>query len=213
MEDNSIFLHQLDKLHDRRLKELLLQTGIVQRFASGTELLHSGQYIKLVPIVLSGVLKVMREDASGRELLLYFIRPGESCIMTLFAVRGNTPSMIRAVVDEDAELLLVPVDIVHKQIGEHRDWLDFTFALFQQRYEELLHMVNDIAFGSVDERLIELLRTRSRLSGTREISATHQQLADDIGTAREVVSRLLKKFEMDGRIEMTRGKIILRLPE
>ncbi|MBK8555231.1 MAG: Crp/Fnr family transcriptional regulator [Lewinellaceae bacterium] len=207
METHTDLIRKLSKLQDRNVKELLLATGVIQNFEAGTELLYPGQYIKLVPIVLSGTLKVLRDDDSGKEILLYFIRPGESCIMTLFAVRGNSPSMVRAIVDENAELLLVPVEVISQQLSAHRDWLDFTFALFKQRYEELLQIVNDIAFSRVDERLLDLLLTRSKTSQNGEIMATHQQLADDIGTAREVVSRLLKKLENEGRIATSRGKI------
>lgn len=198
-------LDQLDRLQDRQLKELLVQTGVVKSFAAGEELLRVGQYIKFVPIVLNGAIKVSREDGSGREILLYFIRPGESCIMTLFAVRQNTPSLVRASVDENAEILLVPVEAVQRQLSSHRDWLDFSFSLFHQRFEELIEMVNDIAFSRVDERLLDLLRTRGSLNPRGEIQATHQQLADDIGTAREVVSRLLKKLEQEGKIQTGRG--------
>ncbi len=207
--DTTTLFQQLDRLHDRALKELLLKTGIVKNFDAGEELLRTGQYIKFVPIVLKGSLKVLREDDSGREILLYFIRPGESCIMTLFAIRQNSPSLIKAIVDEPVELLLVPVEIVHRDLVHHRDWLDFTFALFQQRYEELLDIVNDIAFNRVDERLLDLLRNRSRQNKSREIVATHQQIADDLGTAREVITRLLKKLETEGIIETGRGRIRL----
>ena len=201
-------MHQfLDRLHDHSLKDLLVKTGIVRHFDAGEELLRTGQYIKFVPIVLQGSLKVMREDDSGREILLYFIRPGESCIMTLFAVRKNTPSQIRAVVDEAAEVLLLPVDTVTRDLNSYRDWLDFTFALFQQRYEELLGIINDIAFNRVDDRLLELLRTRSRLNQSREINATHQQLADELGSVREMVSRLLKGFAEQGLVRLGREQV------
>ncbi len=205
--DSTEILRYLDRLRDHKLKTLLVQTGIVQHFETGVELLRTGQFIKVVPIVLQGSLRVLREDESGRELLLYFIRPGESCIMTLFAVRQNKPSMVRAVVDEPVELLLLPVEMVYRDLGSHRDWVDFTFSLFQQRYEELLGIINDIAFNRVDDRLLDLLRTRSQLSPNREINATHQQLADELGSAREVVSRLLKKLESEGIIETARGRI------
>ncbi|MEZ4919146.1 MAG: Crp/Fnr family transcriptional regulator [Saprospiraceae bacterium] len=207
MDENKRLMQRLDKLHDPKLKETLLAIGIVQQFDSGVEVLHPGQYIKLVPILLSGTIKVMKEDASGRELLLYFIRPGESCIMTLLATRGNTPSMVRAVIDEPSELLLVPSDLVKKQLAENKDWVDFSFMLFKQRYEELLYTINEIAFSSVDKRLWEILKMRSKLNLSGEVFATHQQLADELGTAREVVSRLLKKLESDGKIITSRGNI------
>lgn len=207
--DAAVLFRQLDRLHDAQVKALLVQTGIVKQFDPGEELLRTGQYIRFVPIVLQGSLKVLRQDESGREILLYFIRPGESCIMTLFAVRQNTPSMVRAVVDEPVELLLVPAETVHRDLDNRRDWLDFTFSLFRQRYEELLGIINDIAFNRVDDRLLDLLRTRSRQHPNREVNATHQQLADDLGTAREVVTRLLKKLETEGVVEVGRGRIRL----
>ena len=131
--------------------------------------------------------------------------------MTLFAVQKNTPSMVRAVVEEAAEVLLLPVEMVQRDIAGHRDWRDFTFELFRQRYEELLQTINEIAFSGVDERLVELLRAKSNLNNNLIIHSTHQQLADDLGTAREVVSRLLKRLEVEGKISTARGTIkILR---
>lgn len=198
---------------DDKLKQYLIEAGITRQFDAGTELLRVGQYIKVVPVVLSGSIRVVREDESGRELLLYFVGPDESCVMTIFAVRQNTPSLIRAVVEEPVTVLLLPVERVQKELSSQTTWLDFTFALFLQRFEELLNMVNDIAFRQVDERLLDLLRTRARLSSDGIIHATHQQLADDIGSAREVISRLLKRLEGEGKVQLGRGsvKIISKL--
>ena len=211
---NQDLLANLDRIQDQKLRDMLLETGVVQAFDTGAELLRTGQYIKVVPIVLEGSVRVMREDDSGREILLYFIRPGESCIMTLFAVRQNKPSMVRAVVDEPVQLLLVPFDVVYHNLNQHQNWLDFTFSLLQQRYEEILEIVNEVAFSRVDARLIDLLQRRSKLNVDGIVQATHQQLADELGTAREVVTRLLKKLEADRVIEMERGKVrFLKQPE
>lgn len=192
---------------DAQLLQLLNTYGEEYTFPGGTVLLRDGQYIKWVPLVLGGSIKVVREDQSGRELLLYLIVPGESCVMTLLAVQQNTPSRVRAEVAEAARVLLLPVDAVRRHLSSRKDWLDFIFGLFSRRYEELLQMVQEVAFNRVDERLVDLLRLKCSLQKGPVLRITHQQLADELGTAREVVSRLLKRLEEEQMVRTERGVI------
>ncbi len=129
--------------------------------------------------------------------------------MSFLGGMHNETSKIRAEVEEDAEILFLPVEKVSLFIKEYPEWLDYIFRLYHKRFEELLEIVNAIAFKKVDERLLELLKKKSSLSGSSSVSVTHEQLANELGTARVVVSRLLKKLEEDGKVELGRNKITL----
>lgn len=189
------------------LLEKLKKEGTIKTFAPDTVIIDENDYIKFVPIVLNGSIKVFKLDEDGREMLLYYIKPGESCVMSFLGATCNGTSKIKAVVEEEAEVLLLPVHKAIELIRENPQWIQFIFELYNRRFEELLSVVNAIAFQKVDVRLWELLKTKVKMLKTEEINMTHQQLADELGTAREVVSRLLKQLERDKKISLERNKI------
>jgi CRP/FNR family transcriptional regulator len=184
-------------------------SGQVKLFPAGTVILNINAYIKSLPIVLSGSLKVIKTDDEGKEILLYYIKPGESCIMSFLAGIHNDTSKIKVIVEEDAKLLLIPVGKASEWIREFPEWTDFIFALYQKRFEELLEVVNAVAFQKVDVRLLHLLKQKSSLFQSKEIAITHQQLADELGISREAVSRVLKQMENDKLISLSRNKLSL----
>lgn len=189
------------------LLEKLKKEGTIKTFAPDAVLLDENDYIKFVPIVLNGSVKVLKLDEDGREMLLYYIKPGESCVMSFLGATCNGTSKIKAVVEEKTEVLLLPVRKARDLIRENPQWVQFIFGLYNVRFEELLSVVNAIAFQKIDVRLWELLKTKVKMLKTDELSMTHQQIADELGTAREVVSRLLKQLERDRRLSLGRNKI------
>ena len=191
------------------LNEAVYASGQVKSFPADTVIVNINAYIKSIPIVLSGSIKVMKTDEEGKEILLYYIKAGESCIMSFLAGIHNDTSKIKAIVEEDAEVLLIPVNKASEWIKEFPEWTDFIFALYQKRFEELLEVVNAVAFQKVDVRLLHLLKQKSTLFQSKEISVTHQQLADELGITREAVSRVLKQMENDKLISLGRNKISL----
>jgi len=189
------------------LLEKLKTEGTIKTFSADTVLIDENDYIKFVPIVLNGSLKVFKLDDDGREMLLYYIKPGESCVMSFLGATCNGTSKIKAVVEEEAEVLVLPVHKATELIRENPQWIQFIFELYNRRFEELLSVVNAIAFQKVDVRLYDLLKTKVKMLKTDELNMTHQQIADELGTAREVVSRLLKQLERDKKISLGRNKI------
>ncbi len=201
---------QTDKsLFHSLLNEEVYKTGQIKFFPSGSVIQNINAYIRSIPIVLSGSMKVIRIDEDGQEILLYYIKPGESCIMSFLAGIHHDTSKIKAIVEEDAELLLIPVDKAADWIKKFPEWTDFIFNLYQRRFEELLEVVNAVAFQKLDSRLLQLLKQKSSLFQTKQISITHQQLADELGTTREAVSRVLKQMENDKLVSLSRNKISL----
>lgn len=191
------------------LIERLYEFSIQKEYEAGSVLLNENAYIRSIPIVTRGALKVIRTDEDGKEILLYYIRSGESCIMSFLGGMHNETSKVKAEVEEDAEILFLPMDKVALFIREYPQWLDYIFRLYHKRFEELLEIVNDVTFKKVDERLLSLLNKKRELTGSNILNITHEQLANELGTARTVVSRLLKQLEDMGKVQLGRNKIIL----
>ncbi len=187
----------------------LTQFSTVRNYKAGEMILDENSLIRAIPIVTRGTLKVMRTEEDGREILLYYIKPGESCIMSFLGGLHDERSKVRAEVEEDAEILFLPVEKVSLFIKEYPEWLDYIFRLYHKRFEELLEIVNAIAFKKVDERLLDLLQKKKQVTGSNTLQVTHEQLANELGTARVVVSRLLKQLEESGQLQLGRNKITL----
>lgn len=192
---------------NKELLDKLLKEGTVKSFPPEAVIIEEHDYIKNVPIVLSGSIKVFKLDEDGKEILLYYIKPGESCVMSFLGAACNGTSKIRAVVEEQAEVLILPVYKAIDLIRDNPSWLEFIFQLYNKRFEELLAVVNAVVFQNVDDRLWDLLKTKVQMLHTTELVTTHQQLADELGTAREVVSRLLKQLERNNKIQLSRNKV------
>ncbi len=191
------------------MREKLLALGTIKKYSEGEVIMNENSYIRAIPIVLQGSIRVMRVDDEGREILLYYIRPGESCIMSFLGGIHQDTSKVKAVAEEDVEILFIPIDKVSLLIKESSEWLDYIFRLYHKRFEELLSVVNEVAFKKMDDRILHYLKEKQKLSGSKEISITHQELAEELGTARVVVSRLLKQMETDGLLKLGRNKISL----
>ena len=191
------------------LVEKLIKYSIRKNYDAGSIILNENSHIRSIPIVIKGSIKVIRTEEDGREILLYYIKAGESCIMSFMGTLHNETSKVKAEVEEDAEILFLPVDKVSLFIKEYPQWLDYIFRLYHMRFEELLDIVNAIAFKKVDQRLLSLLKKKEELTKSKTLNTTHEQLANELGTARVVVSRLLKQLEEEGVLQLGRNKIIL----
>ncbi|MBX2888032.1 MAG: Crp/Fnr family transcriptional regulator [Ferruginibacter sp.] len=187
----------------------LYENSIVKTYQAGESILNENAYIRAIPLVIKGTLKVTQTEEDGRELLLYYIKPGESCIMSFLGGMHNETSKVKAEVEEDAEILFLPIEKVSLFIKEYPEWLDFIFRLYHKRFEELLNIINEIAFKKVDERLLALLKKKTEITQSNTLQITHEQLANELGTARVVVSRLLKQLEENKMVELGRNKITL----
>jgi len=193
----------------QELTDTLYRNGTRKTYREGDIILDENASIRSIPIVMKGLLKVIRTEEDGREILLYYIKAGESCIMSFLGGMHNEKSMVKAEVEEASEILFLPMEKVTLFIREYPEWLDYIFRLYHKRFEELLDIINAIAFRKVDERLLALLNKKSEISHSKTIITTHGQLANELGTARVVVSRLLKQLEDSGRLVLGRNRITL----
>lgn len=192
-----------------QLLKQLYEFSTVKNYSSGELILDENASIRSIPIVTKGSIKVMRTEQDGREILLYYIKAGESCVMSFLGGLHGETSKVKAEVEEDAEILFLPTDKVTSLIKTNPEWLDYIFKMYHKRFEELLDMINELTFRKVDDRLINLLHKKSELTGSKIITATHEQLANELGTARVVVSRILKTFEEDHKLKLGRNRIEL----
>lgn len=192
-----------------RITEKLLGMGITKSFAEGAVIINENAFVKAIPIVTNGSVRVMRTDEDGREILLYYIKAGESCIMSFLGGMHHDTSKVKAVAEEQTDILFIPSDRVNALIAEFPEWLDYIFRLYHKRFEELLEVVNAVAFKKLDERLLIFLKRKTALTNNQNIHITHEQLSNELGTARVVVSRLLKQMEDEGLVKLSRNKIAL----
>jgi len=192
------------------LKEELIAISSIHSFEAGTVILKQGGYIKVIPLLVSGLAKVFKEEAeNGNEVLLYYIKPGESCAMSMLTLLRNDKSKIKAVIEEDAEVVVIPSDKALKIAKKYPIWNEFVYELINQKYEELLNVVEILTFSNKDKRLLEYLKKEARLKGNSTLKTTHQHIAYDLGSSREVISRLLKKLENDGVLKLRQGEVEL----
>lgn len=182
------------------LFQKLSELGNVQNIERGKEVLREGQFVKLVPFVKKGLIKVFTRY-EDRELLLYYIRPEESCIMSFSAAINNEPSQVYAVTEKDTEVLLLPVGGLRSLTNAHPDFNKFFFQQYKGRYAELLDTIHHVLFDKLDGRLYQHLKEKSLLKNENPLRMSHQQIADELGTVREVVSRALKKLEGEGLLK------------
>jgi CRP/FNR family transcriptional regulator len=194
---------------DRLLPREEIENAVIKKLAEGDVLIEEGSFIKYLPIVLSGSIKVLRTDDDGREMLLYYIKAGESCVMSFLGGHSLGKSSIRAVAEEDSEVMLLPVEKATQWLRQYPMWSDFMLDLYYRRFEELLEVINAVAFKKVDERLLDYLKRKSELLDKKELHITHEQIAQDLGSARVVISRLLKQLEFEKIVKLGRNKILL----
>jgi len=206
--DNILELKNLfPDLYEPKLIQAIQEKGHIIQITSGESLIHIGQYIKYMPLILSGSLKIMREDDDGKELLIYHVNPGETCAMSITCCMGDAKSNVRAEAEDDTTLIAIPITLLDQWSTEYVSWKHFIMRTYQKRFEDLLKTIDSIAFQKLDDRLFQLLKEKSLKSADHLIHSTHQEIANELHSSREVISRLLKKLENEGAVKLGRNKI------
>ncbi|NMM49853.1 Crp/Fnr family transcriptional regulator [Marinigracilibium pacificum] len=210
MVDEKLIRQYLPQFTDNDLIQEISNRSGYSELKAGDILIEPGQYIKMIPIILEGAIKVMRTDDEGHELFLYYLEPMETCAVSLTCCRSHRSSEIKAVAETDIKMINIPADL-HEDLGnKFRQWKEYIAGTYQSRFEEVLKVIDDIAFKRMDERLLNYLLIKKNQLNTNEIATTHQSIANELGTSREVISRLLKTLEKKKLIELTRNKIFIR---
>lgn len=198
-----------DSLFEPALIREMYQFGEIKHFKDGDIIMDYGKYIRMMPVILKGTIKVFRKDDSGKEILLYYLSSNESCSMAYSCCLEAKKSEVKAIAEDDVELLAIPHIKLDEWLCKYPTWKNYIIRSFNDRFLELLKSIESIAFHKLDERLVAYLKEKQRLSGSSVIKASHFVIADELATSRVVVSRLLKQLENDGKILLYRNEIKL----
>ena len=191
------------------LIEEIAKVSKLHLFKEGDILIDFGDYIKKMPLLINGAIKILREDFDEGELLLYFIEKGDTCAMTMACCLGQTKSEIRAIAETDGIVIMIPVEKMEEWLGKYKSWRVYVFNSYNNRLKEMLSAIDHLAFMNMNERLLAYIYEKAKINKTDSIHSTHQEIADDLHTSRVVVSRLLKAFEKEGKIRLNRASIEL----
>ncbi|MDH4057672.1 MAG: Crp/Fnr family transcriptional regulator, partial [Cyclobacteriaceae bacterium] len=182
------------------LKEIIASQGSVKTFKEGESIMRPGQYFQYSILIAKGRVKLYREGDDANEFFIYFLEPGNACALSMICATKNEKSQMLAEAIEDTEVITIPLELMDNLMKNHRSWYYFVLDSYRTRFEELLQVVDDIAFKSMDQRLASYLINQAEKLDSRELQLTHQQIANDLNSSREVISRLLKNMEKGGKV-------------
>jgi len=207
MNIENTFDNSFGYLFEETLIDEIRELGIKKEFVEDSIIIEIGDYIKSMPLLINGAIKILREDDNGDELVLYYLESGDTCAMTLSCCMGLTKSKIRAIAETDVELIMLPKEKMTIWLSNYKSWQTYILQSYHSRMEELLEAVDTIAFLKMDERIFKFLKDKAMVTGNDVVHATHQEISKDLHTSRVVVSRLLKKLENEGKIKLFRNSI------
>jgi CRP/FNR family transcriptional regulator, anaerobic regulatory protein len=190
---------------DPKLSREFMQAAIFARIPAGRDVFLEGDRIDAIALLISGVVRVYKIGETGREITLYRFGLGESCILTANAILSQQSFPAIATVEQDAEAVMIPADIFRDWVRRYDEWRGFVFDLLSQRLSSVMAIVDEVAFRRMDTRVAALLLERSR--SQNPIHITHQEIAAELGSSREVISRLLEDFNSQGVIRLSRGTV------
>lgn len=200
---------RLEDIFEPALIQEMQVYGEVKYYKEGEVIMDYGKYIRMMPLIITGTIKVYRMDETGKEILLYYLSSYESCSMAYSCCVEARKSEVKAIAEDDVELLAIPHNKLDEWLCKYPGWKNYIMRGFNERFLEMLRSIESIAFKKLDERLIAYLREKQRLSGSSVIKVSHGTIADELATSRVVISRLLKQLENDGQILLYRNEIKL----
>ena len=203
----ALLIESYGYIFEEALIDEIVKVATFKEFKSDDYLIEIGDYIKSMPLLLHGAIKILREDENGDELLLYFLERGDTCAMTLTCCMGQAKSRIRAIAETDGSLIMIPIEKMEDWLTKYKTWRNFVFDSYNVRLMEMLEAIDTLAFMNLDERLYKYLTDKAKVIGNTEKHNTHQEIAYEMHTSSVVISRLLKALEIEGKIKLHRNKI------
>ncbi|GGW73542.1 CRP/FNR family transcriptional regulator [Winogradskyella epiphytica] len=194
-------------LFDAEILDNIAEVAFLKTFKKSDIIIDIGQDLNFIPLLVKGNIKVLREDNRGDELLLYVLESGDTCAMSLTCCMVKSASKIRAIADEDATVIMIPIENMQLWFNTNESWRNFILQSYQVRFDEMLETIDTLAFMKMDERLFKYLTDQVKLASSTNLEMTHLEIAEDLNTSRVVISRLLKQLEREGKIELGRNKI------
>lgn len=197
------------QFNTEKLLNEIREFGKVYDFEEGDIIIDKGVEIPYIPLILEGTLRIIRRDEEDHELLLYFLEPGQTCATSLTCCMEKSKSEVEAIAENEVKLIGLPSHKIREWLFTYPEWTSFLFNTFQMRFDEMLDTINSIAFTQLDQRLLKYLHQRSEVRGSKKIKTSHQEIATDLNSSREVISRLLKQMEKKGLLTISRNTIEL----
>jgi len=205
MEDIKALFPQFEPM----LMDEIIANGVIKTIAAGEVLMRTGQFIKSTMLILEGNVKVFRENEDGGEFLMYFLQPGEACAISIICAAKTEASRVMAKTTEETTVLMIPLQLLDRWMLEYKSWYHFVLSTYRNRFDELLTLIDQVAFRNMDERLLSYLERHAKVHNSSTISLSHQQIADELNSSREVISRLLKKMEQRHMVILHRNAVEL----
>jgi CRP/FNR family transcriptional regulator len=200
---------KLLQIFEKDLVDEILTIKNIKNYIEGETIIDYDMSIKFMPFIIKGTIKVLKNDEDNREILLYYLTANESCSMAYSCCMEAKKSEIKAIAEENVSLIPIPHNKLDEWLFKYPSWKSYIFNSFTQRFNELLKSIESIAFHKLDERLITYLTNKANLTGKSSIQLSHQQIAEEMGTSRVVISRLLKQLENDKKLLLYRNEIKL----
>ncbi|MDA8768940.1 Crp/Fnr family transcriptional regulator [Winogradskyella sp.] len=200
-------LQPFNNLFDSELLQKISEVANIMSFDKNDIIIDIGESLKQIPLLINGNIKVLREDKNGEELLLYVLESGDTCAMSLTCCMAKSASKVRAVADEDTNVIMIPLKYMQLWFNSNQSWRNFILESYQERFDEMLETIDSIAFLKMDARLYKYLTDKVKLTASTTLNITHQEIAEDLHTSRVVISRLLKQLENEEKIKLGRHKI------
>jgi len=194
-------------LFEENLLQEIANVSIYKKFKEDDIIIDVNSYMVAIPLIISGAIKILREDKDGDELVLYYIEKGDTCAMTLSCCMGETKSKIKAVAETDGTLLMIPKNKMSEWLSKYKSWQEYILQSYHSRLNEFIDAVDSIAFLNMNDRLLKYLKDKAMVIGNDVLNVTHLQIANDLHTSRVVISRLLKALEKQSKIELRRNQI------
>lgn len=192
---------------EKELIEEIVKVGFVDKYKTGDVLIDIGQNMSHIPLILSGAVKIIRQEKAGDELVLYFLEKGDTCAISFINCVNRKESIFKAVVENDAEAIFLPVEYIDDWLAKFKSWRHFIIDSYHFRLLEMVESIDGLAFMNMNQRLMKYLGDKAKIKQDVNLEITHQEIADDLNTSRVVITRLLKQLHSDGKVFSTRSKI------
>ena len=209
MEMQQLLRKHFSSLSEKGLQEAIIEHGMVMQFEEGKVIMDFGEYINLVPLVVSGSIKVIRENEEGKEILLYYLTPGQTCSISFSCCMAHKQSIIRTTTEEPTTIIGIPIKFIDLWISQYQSWKQFIMQSYDNRMLDLLQVIDSIAFKQMDVRLWEYLQKKHQATQNPILQITHSEIANELNASREAISRLLKQLEKRSMVRLGRNQITL----
>ena len=217
MENQQLFLKNklkkyYSKIFDNELIDEIIKVGEYNKIKSGEVLINIGAKMSHIPLIFEGVLKIIRKEKNGEEIVLYYLESGDTCAISFVNCINKKESIFKGIVEKDLEAIFIPVEYIDPWIVKYKSWRYFIIDRYHFRLLEMVDAIDSLAFMNLNERILKYLTHKAQISNNRNLEITHLEIAHDLNTSRVVISRIIKQLHIDKKLRSARNKIRVLVP-